>query len=108
MPGNFNNLMKQAQAVQASMQKAQAELASIEVVGEAGGGMVKVTVNGRHEAKRVQIEPAVVSAEDREMLEDLLAAAFNDAVHKLEAKVQEKMASLMAGVQLPPGVKLPF
>jgi nucleoid-associated protein EbfC len=108
MRGNFNNLMKQAQAVQASMQKAQAELATIEVVGESGGGMVKVTVNGRHEAKRVQIEPTVLSGEDREMLEDLLAAAFNDAVRKLEAKVQEKMASLMAGVQLPPGVKLPF
>ncbi len=70
--------------------------------------MVKVTVNGRHEARRVQIEPAAFSADDREMLEDLLAAAINDAVHKLEVKMQEKMASLMAGVQLPPGVKLPF
>ncbi len=108
MRGNFNNLMKQAQAVQASMQKAQAELASIEVIGESGGGMVKVTLNGRHETKRVQIEPAVLSGEDREMLEDLVTAAFNDAVHKLEAQVQEKMASLMSGVQLPPGVKMPF
>ncbi len=108
MRGNFNNLMKQAQAVQASMQKAQAELASIEVIGESGGGMVKVTLNGRHETKLVQIEPAVLSGEDREMLEDLVTAAFNDAVHKLEAQVQEKMASLMSGVQLPPGVKMPF
>ncbi|MGH8258898.1 MAG: YbaB/EbfC family nucleoid-associated protein [Steroidobacteraceae bacterium] len=108
MSGNFNNLMKQAQAMQANMQKAQAELASLEVVGESGGGMVKVTVNGRHEAKRVQIEPAVLGGEDREMLEDLLTAAFNDAVHKLEALVQEKMAGLMSGVQLPPGMKLPF
>ncbi|HUN27582.1 MAG TPA: YbaB/EbfC family nucleoid-associated protein [Steroidobacteraceae bacterium] len=108
MRGNLNDLMKQAQAVQANMQKAQAELASIEVVGEAGGGMVKVTVNGRHEAKRVQIEPTVLAGEDREMLEDLLTAAFNDAVHKIELRVQEKMASLMAGVQLPPGVKPPF
>ncbi len=108
MSGNFNNLLKQAQAVQASMQKAQAELASIEVTGEAGGGMVKVTLSGRHEAKRVQIEPAVLSGEDREMLEDLVTAAFNDAAHKLEAQVQEKMASLMSGVQLPPGVKMPF
>jgi DNA-binding YbaB/EbfC family protein len=107
MRGNFGNMMKQAQAMQASMQKAQAELASIEVVGESGGGMVKVTLNGRHEAKRVQIEPAVVS-EDREMLEDLVTAAFNDAVHKVEARVQEKMAGLMAGVQLPPGMKPPF
>jgi nucleoid-associated protein EbfC len=107
MRGNIGNLMKQAQAVQASMQKAQAELATIEVVGESGGGMVKVTLNGRHEAKRVQIEPGVLAGEDKEMLEDLVTAAFNDAVHKVEARVQEKMAGLMAGVQLPPGVKLP-
>ena len=107
MRGNFGNMMKQAQAMQAAMQKAQAEIASIEVVGESGGGMVKVTLNGRHEAKRVQIEPQVVG-EDREMLEDLITAAFNDAVHKVEARVQEKMASLTAGLQLPPGMKLPF
>ena len=107
MRGNFSNLMKQAQAVQANMQKVQAEIASIEVIGEAGGGMVKITMNGRHEVKRVQIEPRV-SAEDREMLEDLIAAAANDAVHKVEARVQEKMASVTAGLQLPPGVKLPF
>jgi len=107
MRGNFGNMMKQAQAMQAAMQKAQAEIASIEVVGESGGGMVKVTLNGRHEAKRVQIEPQVVG-EDREMLEDLITAAFNDAVHKVEARVQEKMAGLMTGVQLPPGMKLPF
>ena len=105
--GNYGNLMKQAQAMQANMQKAQAEIASIEVIGEAGGGMVKVTMNGRHEVKRVQIEPTVI-AEDREMLEDLIAAAANDAVHKVEARVQEKMASLTAGLQLPPGMKLPF
>ena len=107
MRGNFNNLMKQAQAMQANMQKAQAEIASIEVVGEAGGGMVKITMTGRHEVKRVQIEPQV-AGEDREMLEDLLTAAFNDAVHKVEARVQEKMASITAGLQLPPGMKLPF
>jgi nucleoid-associated protein EbfC len=107
MKGNFNNLMKQAQAMQASMQKAQAEIVNIVVVGEAGGGMVKVTMNGRHEVKRVQIEPTVIG-EDREMLEDLIAAAANDAVHKVEARVQEKMASLSAGLQLPPGMKLPF
>ena len=107
MPGNFNNLMKQAQAMQANMQKAQAEIASIEVIGEAGGGMVKITMNGRHEVKRVQIEPAV-SGEDREMLEDLIAAAANDAVHKVEARTAEKMAGLTSGLQLPPGMKLPF
>jgi nucleoid-associated protein EbfC len=107
MRGNIGNLMKQAQAMQANMQKAQAEIALIEVVGEAGGGMIKVTMTGKHEVKRVQIEPSVAS-EDREMLEDLIAAAINDAVHKVEARVQEKMGSLMAGVQLPPGMKLPF
>src|SRR5438045_8458859 len=99
MRGNFNDLMKQAQAMQASMQKAQAEIGSIEVVGEAGGGMVKVTMNGRHEVKRVQIEPAV-SGEDREMLEDLIEDASNDAVNKVEASVPEKRASGTAGTQL--------
>ena len=107
MRGNINNLMKQAAAMQANMQKAQAEIATIEVIGESGGGMVKVTMNGKHEVKRVQIEPAVIS-EDREMLEDLIAAATNDAVHKVETRVQEKMSSLTAGLQLPPGMKLPF
>jgi DNA-binding YbaB/EbfC family protein len=107
MRPNINNLMKQAQAMQANMQKAQAEIATIEVIGESGGGMVKITMTGKHEVKRVQIEPAVVS-EDREMLEDLIAAATNDAVHKVDARVQEKMASLTAGLQLPPGMKLPF
>jgi nucleoid-associated protein EbfC len=107
MRGNINNLMKQAQAMQANMQKAQAEIANIEVIGEAGGGMVKITMNGRHEVKRVQIESAV-AGEDRDMLEDLIAAAANDAVHKVEARVQEKMSSLTAGLALPPGLKLPF
>src|SRR3974377_548890 len=107
MRGNLNNLMKQAQAMQANMQKAQAEIANIEVIGEAGGGMVKITMNGRHEVKRVQIEPSG-RAEDRERLEDLIAAGAKDAVHKVEARVQEKMASLTAGLQLPPGMKLPF
>lgn len=107
MRGNIGDLMKQAQAVQANVQKVQAEIAALEVVGEAGGGMVKVTMSGRHEVKRVQIEAASVS-EDREMLEDLIAAAVNDAVRKVEARTQEKMASVMAGMQLPPGMKLPF
>jgi nucleoid-associated protein EbfC len=104
---NMNNFVKQAQALQANMQKAQAEIANIEVTGEAGGGMVKVTMTGRHEVKRVQIEPTV-SAEDREMLEDLIAAAINDAVHRVESASQAKMAAAMGGMSLPPGVKLPF
>src|SRR4029077_915522 len=107
MRGNIGNLMKQAQAMQANMQKAQAEIEHIEVLGESGGGMVKVTMNGKHEVKKVQIEPAV-AGDEREMLEDLVAAAINDAVHKVDARVQEKMAALTAGLNLPPGMKLPF
>ena len=101
------NMMKQAMALQASMKKAQEEIAAMEVTGESGGGMVKVTMNGKHEVKRVQIEPQVVS-EDREMLEDLIAAAFNDAVNKADAASQARMSNVMAGVNLPPGFKLPF
>ncbi len=104
---NMNQFVKQAQALQANMQKAQAEIASLEVTGESGGGMVKVLMTGRHEVKRVQIEPSIVG-EDREMLEDLVAAAINDAVHRLEAASQAKLSAAMGGLSLPPGVKLPF
>jgi DNA-binding YbaB/EbfC family protein len=104
---NMNNFVKQAQALQANMQKAQSEIASLEVIGESGGGMVKVTMSGRHEVRRVQIEPTI-AAEDREMLEDLVAAAVNDAVHRVEAASQAKMAEAMGGMSLPPGMKLPF
>ncbi len=107
MRGNIGNMMKQAQAVQQNMQKVQAEIAQLEVVGESGGGMVKVTMSGQHNVKRVQLEPAVVG-EDREMLEDLIAVATNDAVKKVEAAVQAKMATAMGGLQLPPGFKMPF
>jgi hypothetical protein len=107
MKGGIGNLMKQAQQMQANMQKAQAEIAAMEVTGESGGGMVKVTINGRHEAKRVQLDPSV-PMDDREMIEDLVAAAFNDAAHRLEAMTQEKMSGLMGGMNLPPGLKLPF
>jgi DNA-binding YbaB/EbfC family protein len=99
--------MKQAQAMQANMQKVQAEIAALEVQGEAGGGMVKVTMNGRHEVRRVQLE-AQLPLDDRELLEDLLAAACNDAVRKVEAATQARMANVMGGMQLPPGMKLPF
>ena len=85
MKGGIGNLMKQAQKMQANMQKAQAEIAAMEVTGESGGGMVKVTMNGRHEAKRVQIDPSV-PLDDREMLEDLVAAAINDAVQRVETR----------------------
>jgi DNA-binding YbaB/EbfC family protein len=93
--------------MEANMQKAQAEIAAMEVTGESGGGMVKVTINGRHEAKRVQIDPSV-PLDDREMVEDLVAAAINDAVHRLETTTQEKMAGLMGGMNMPAGLKLPF
>jgi hypothetical protein len=107
MRGDIGNMMKQAQAMQANMQKAQAEIALLEVTGESGGGMVRITMTGKHEVKRVQIEPGAAS-EDRELLEDLVAAAMNDAVQKAEAATQAKMASLMGGMQLPPGFKMPF
>ena len=107
MRGNIGNMMKQAQQMQANMQKVQAEIALLEVTGESGGGMVKVLMTGKHEVKRVTIEPTV-SGEDRDMLEDLVAAAINDAVHKVEAQISQKMAAVTAGMQLPPGMKLPF
>ena len=104
---NFGNMMKQAEALQRNMQKAQEQIALMEVVGESGGGMVKVTMTGKHEVKRVQIEPAVIS-EDREMLEDLVAAAINDAVRRVETQSQQRMSELMSGLRLPPGFKMPF
>ncbi len=107
MKGGLGNLMRQAQQMQENMQKAQAELSNLEVTGESGAGMVKVVLNGRHEAKKVTIEPKLV-AEDLEMLEDLVAAAINDASRKIEERSKEKYADLMSGMNLPPGVKLPF
>lgn len=106
MKGGLGGLMKQAQMMQDNMKKAQEQLATIEVEGQAGGGMVKVTMTCRNDVKRVSIDPTVM--DDKEMLEDLLAAAVNDAVRKAEATSQEKMGSLTAGMQLPPGMKLPF
>ena len=107
MKGGLGNLMRQAQQMQETMQKAQAELAELEVIGESGAGMVKVVLNGRHEAKRVTIEPKLLG-EEPGMLEDLLVAAINDAVRKIAARSQEKYAGLMSGMNLPPGMKLPF
>jgi DNA-binding YbaB/EbfC family protein len=107
MKGGLGNLMRQAQQMQETMKKAQAELAQLEVTGESGAGMVKVTLNGNHEAKKVTIEPRLLG-EDKDMLEDLVAAAVNDAVRKIAARSQEKYSGLMSGLNLPPGVKLPF
>ena len=107
MKGGIGNLMKQAQKMQADLQRAQEEIARAEVTGESGGGLVKVTMNGRHEVRRVQIDPSLVG-DDREMLEDLVAAACNDAAHRVEHMMQERMSGLTAGMALPPGLKLPF
>jgi nucleoid-associated protein EbfC len=107
MRGNIGNILKQAQAVQENLKKAQEQVTLLTATGEAGGGMVKVTVNGKHEAVRVEIDKTLL-AEDKEMLEDLIAAAINDATHKVGVVVNEKMAGAMAGLQLPPGMKLPF
>jgi nucleoid-associated protein EbfC len=107
MKGNIGNMLKQAQQLQANMQRAQAEIATLEVTGEAGGGMAKVIMTGKHEVKRVTLDPALIG-DDKEMLEDLIAAAINDAVQKVERTTQEKMSSLMGGMNLPPGMKLPF
>ena len=106
MKGGLGGLMKQAQMMQDNMKKAQEELATVEVEGQSGGGMVKVLMTCRNDVKRVSINASVM--DDKEMLEDLLAAAVNDAVRKAEATSAEKMGGLTAGMQLPPGMKLPF
>ena len=107
MKNQLADLMKQAQAMQDSMKKAQEAIAAMEVEGEAGAGLVKVVMTGRHDVKRVTIDQSLLG-EDKDMLEDLVAAAVNDAVRKVEAASQEKMAGLTAGLPLPPGFKLPF
>ncbi len=110
MKGGLGNILKQAQKMQEDLQKTQERLAREEVTGESGGGMVKVTMNGRHEVKRVEIDPSLLS-DDKEMLEDLVAAAINSAVQKVSEKTQEGMASLtsgLSGLPMPPGFKMPF
>ena len=107
MKGGLGQLMKQAQKLQEDMQQAQNELASMEVEGEAGAGMVRVTMTGRHDVRSVRIDAELMS-EDKEMLEDLIAAAVNDAVHKVEARTRDRFSGLGSGLNLPPGMKLPF
>ena len=107
MKGGLGGMMKQAQKMQENMQKAQEELAEMEVTGKAGGGVVSVIMNGRHDVKRVSIDDSLLT-EDKDMLEDLVAAAVNDAVQQVEKTSQEKMSGMMGGMQLPPGMKLPF
>ena len=107
MKEQLGELMKQAQKMQADMQQAQAELANVELQGESGAGLVRVTMTGRHDVKRVSIDDAVFT-EDKEVLEDLLAAAVNDAVRKVEVHNQQAMSGLASGLNLPAGFKLPF
>ena len=107
MRGNIGQLMKQAQMMQENMRRMQEQLASVEVEGQAGSGTIKVLITCKHEVRRVSIDPSV-TGDDREMLEDLLTAAFNDAARKVEATVAEKMGGVTAGLGLPPGMKLPF
>jgi len=107
LSGGMAGLMKQAQEMQEKMQKMQEELQQAEVTGQAGAGLVSVVMNGRHDVKRVSLDDSLLQ-EDKEILEDLIAAAVNDAVRKIEANNQQKMASMTAGLPLPPGFKLPF
>ena len=107
MKGQMAGLMKQAQQMQENMKKMQDGLATVEVEGQSGAGLVKVTMTCKHDVKRVTIDPTLL-ADDKDMLEDLVAAAMNDAVRKVEAASQQKMAGLTAGMPLPPGFKLPF
>lgn len=107
MKGGLGNLMKKAQEVQENMQQAQQELANLEVTGESGGGLVQVVMTGRHEARRVSIDQSLLG-DDKDMLEDLIAAAINDATHKVERTTQEKFSGLTSGMGLPGNFKLPF
>ena len=107
MKNQLAGLMKQAQQMQENMQRAQEELARTEVEGESGAGLVTIVMTCRHDVKRVSIDPSLLG-EDRDMLEDLVAAAFNDALRRAEATSQEKLGGLTAGMPLPPGFKLPF
>ena len=105
---NLGQMMKQAQEMQNKLAEMQAELANVEVTGTSGGGMITVTLNGKSEARGIEIDPSLVVAEDKEVLEDLIVAAFNDAKSKVEAKAAEKMQELTGGLQLPPGMQFPF
>ena len=107
MKGGIANLMKQAQKIKTDFENAQKELADLEIIGESGGGMVRIFMNGRHDVQRVEIDPTLMS-EDKDMLEDLVAASINDAVRKVEKISQDKLSGLAGGAGLPEGIKLPF
>ena len=107
MKGGIGQLMKQAQEMQANMKKAQEEMASVIVVGESGGGMVRIKMSCKHEVKEIDINDSLIN-DDKEMLEDLIIAAFNDSIRKVEKTTQEKFSGMTSGLNLPPGIKLPF
>ena len=107
MKGGIGQLMKQAQEMQANMKKAQEEMASLSVTGESGAGMVRITMTCQHQVQAIEIDDTLVG-DDKEMLEDLITAAFNDAIRKVEKTVQEKFSGMATGMNLPPGIKLPF
>jgi DNA-binding YbaB/EbfC family protein len=107
MKGGVGQLMKQAQEMQANMKRAQEEMASISVTGESGAGMVRITMTCQHQVQAVEIDDSMIG-DDKEMLEDLIVAAFNDAIRRVEKTVQEKFSGMAAGMSLPPGMKLPF
>ena len=107
MKGGLSGLMKQAQQMQQNLQDMQGEIANMQITGESGGGMVKIVMSGRHDVRRVTIDESLMN-DDKEMLEDLIAAAINDAVRKVEKNSQDKLSSLTGGLDLPPGMKLPF
>jgi DNA-binding YbaB/EbfC family protein len=105
---NLGNMLKQAQQMQTKMAEMQAKMAEMEVGGQSGGGMVKVTLNGKGELRKLKIDPAIVDRNEIEVLEDLIVAAFNDAKGKVETAMAEEMAKVTGGLELPPGMKLPF
>lgn len=107
MKGQLGQLMQQAQRMQEEMQRAQQELAELEITGESGGGLVKVTMNGRHEVRRVEIDRGLM-ADDAEMAEDMVAAAINDAVNRIAEASKDKLGGMTQGLNLPPGMNLPF
>ena len=106
--GGMGNLMKQAQQMQDRMQKVQEEIANTEVTGESGAGLVKITITGSHSVRRVEIDPSLMEEDEKEMLEDLIAAAFNDASRRIEETQKDKMSGVTGGMQMPPGFKMPF
>ena len=108
MKNQLGDLMQQAQKMQEKKQEAQQKLAELEVTGESGAGLVKVVLTGKHEAKRLSIDPSLMADNDQEMLEDLIVSAINDAVRKIENENKESMSGMTAGMSLPPGFKLPF